>query len=191
MQTNEKSHKAVPLKNWLNRRKKVKTQHHAKSATKDAKFTKAQKEEFLSLIDKGASPRGCWLWSGSLNDGGYGHFKKFKTNFLAHRLSFYFHKHDPIGYFVCHTCDNPRCVNPDHLWLGDPSSNWHDAKSKGRVPSRECESNTMSKLTCKKVKLIKQIYMRGLTPQKKLAARFNISQSAVSLIVRSKRWSSL
>lgn len=76
----------------------------------------------------------CWIWQGALNYRGYGKFSmKSDKNISAHRAS-YLIFNGPIiqGLFVCHTCDNPKCVNPDHLWLGSAMDNYKDSIKKGR-----------------------------------------------------------
>jgi len=87
---------------------------------------------------------GCWEWRGYIL-GGYGiSWHNGKTH-KAHRASYEKYKGDiPDGLLVCHSCDNPRCINPDHLWLGTQSDNMKDAVSKGRVkiPSRKGRENT-------------------------------------------------
>ena len=80
---------------------------------------------------------GCWLWTGGLTTSGYGILYTSKQDKprrrLAHRLMYEI-EHGPIpdGLFVCHRCDNPPCVNPDHLFLGTASDNMQDMLSKGR-----------------------------------------------------------
>lgn len=73
---------------------------------------------------------GCWHWTGPVDRAGYGRGPHGK---LAHRI-FYQNFKGPIpkGLFACHTCDNPICVNPAHLWLGTPKDNMHDASRKKR-----------------------------------------------------------
>ena len=80
----------------------------------------------------------CWLWTGGLHSKGYGLFycRPDGTTMRAvgaHRFSYELH-HGPIpaGMLVCHSCDNPPCVNPAHLFLGSPKANIHDMMSKGR-----------------------------------------------------------
>lgn len=77
---------------------------------------------------------GCWIWTGARRTSGYGVFKLNGKAESAHRVSYKLFKGDiPPGVFVCHTCDNPICVNPDHLFLGTASDNMMDAQSKGRL----------------------------------------------------------
>lgn len=76
---------------------------------------------------------GCWEWSGATSHGGYGVFRLNRKNIGAHRIS-YEHSYGsiPSGLYVCHRCDNPPCVNPEHLYLGTPSENAREMRSKGR-----------------------------------------------------------
>ena len=87
-------------------------------------------------FEKYVSPEpntGCYLWIGSLNTYGYGQFWCKGKNVLAHRASFELYKSlIPPGISVLHACDNPACVNPDHLFLGTQKDNMQDMKKKGR-----------------------------------------------------------
>jgi len=76
----------------------------------------------------------CWIWIGGKNRSGYGKFTmKGYKNIAAHRASYIIFKGEiPLDLFVCHTCDNPTCVKPDHLWLGTNSDNQQDGIKKGR-----------------------------------------------------------
>lgn len=75
---------------------------------------------------------GCWLWAGAMR-AGYGTINIRAINVYAHRASYAAHKGAiPRGLFVCHSCDTPLCVNPDHLWLGTPIENVQDMVAKGR-----------------------------------------------------------
>lgn len=77
---------------------------------------------------------GCWEWQGSLNEKGYGQlFLRNGKIILAHRYSFEIFIGDLMGLFVCHRCDNPKCVNPFHLFRGTNTDNMRDAKAKGRL----------------------------------------------------------
>ncbi len=82
---------------------------------------------------------GCWVWQASKIGGGYGKFKckKLTKSRYAHRVSYIMHKGEiPEGQVVMHTCDNPSCVNPDHLSLGTQKDNMLDASRKGRLKRR-------------------------------------------------------
>lgn len=82
--------------------------------------------DFWSRVDKSGD---CWLWTGARDGKGYGRL----GNKVASRLSWEL-SHGPIprGKLVCHKCDNPPCVRPDHLFLGSPADNFYDMVAKGR-----------------------------------------------------------
>lgn len=95
-------------------------------------------KRFFEKIDKTSY---CWNWTASSRGNGYGAFK-FKGKVIdAHRVSWMIHNGEiPKGLFVCHKCDNRKCVNPDHLFLGTQKDNMQDCKNKGRLvtPKKEC-----------------------------------------------------
>jgi len=131
---------------------------------------------------------GCWLWTAAKLPKGYGQMKLPKTRRqeYAHRLSYIIHYGEiPDGKHVCHRCDNPSCVNPDHLFLGSAQDNLDDMKSKGR--HLYGEKNTQSVLTDDAVRKIKQLISDGLS-QGKIAAMFNVHQVTISKIHRGLRW---
>ena len=95
------------------------------------------------------TPTGCWEWNGPRNKAGYGSYRRdlFQVPYkeavqLAHRHA-YVLTHGPIpdGMCVCHTCDNPPCINPDHLFLGSQADNHHDAQAKGRMTPRPADTD--------------------------------------------------
>jgi hypothetical protein len=90
-------------------------------------------ERFARLISPEPNT-GCWLWTGAHGGNGYGKFKTNKTTtWWAHRLAWTLHKGPiPTGMMVCHHCDTPICVNPDHLFIGDAAANLRDMTAKGR-----------------------------------------------------------
>ncbi len=79
---------------------------------------------------------GCWVWSGHTYKNGYGVRKAFGKDVSAHRFSYELHKGSiPHGMMVLHSCDNKRCINPDHLRVGSHSENMAEASSRGRMRS--------------------------------------------------------
>jgi hypothetical protein len=100
---------------------------------------------FWQKVDKTQS---CWLWTGTINNKGYGRLNIGRVGFYVHRLSYQITNGviEP-GMVVLHHCDNPRCVNPDHLSLGTQADNLADMRSKGRgfVMSRAPMPNVCSR----------------------------------------------
>jgi len=114
-------------------------------------------QRFWQKVDKSAGKNRCWIWSGAKDKNGYGRItkEKYVKTYRAHVFSYELHNNQiPKGMLVCHSCDNPPCVNPKHLWIGTVRDNNHDKMKKGRCVSFSGEKNPMVKLTDKKVKKI-------------------------------------
>jgi len=93
----------------------------------------ARQRNFWQFVDK-SGPNGCWIWTGAKNRGGYGTWSQRGFRGLAHRWSYAAsHREVPKGLFVCHHCDNPPCVNPEHLYAGTHRQNMDDAVERGRM----------------------------------------------------------
>ena len=127
---------------------------------------------------------GCWLWLGTVKGGGkdYGRIRRADRRFeLAHRV-FWEAARGPIpeGLCVCHHCDNPLCVNPDHLFLGTVAENNEDCRLKGR---RYCGPNARRKLTCAQVRDLRARHEGG-EGYKRLARRYFLEGKTVREIVK-------
>lgn len=96
-------------------------------------------DRFWSKVDKTSDPNGCWVWTAYKDPNGYGRFYHGK---LCHRISYEINV-GPIdkGLCICHHCDNPGCVNPDHLFVGTHQDNMDDKKRKGRQAILNAELN--------------------------------------------------
>lgn len=134
---------------------------------------------------------GCWNWTGSHDGNGYGRIKFRQVVLAAHRASYAIrHQTNPRELLVCHHCDNPRCINPDHLFLGTDADNTADKMRKGRHrngPPLKGENNPRAKLTITQVDAIKALILKGWT-NKAIAERYGVTHGAVSLIRRGKSW---
>lgn len=106
----------------------------------------------------------------------------------AHR-AIWIEKNGPIpeGIFVCHRCDNRRCVNIDHLFLGTPKDNMDDMRQKGRARLWDREKHGRSKLNWSVVALIREDRARGMT-NTALAKKYGVAQSRISNVVTGKSW---
>lgn len=141
---------------------------------------------------------GCWLWTASLGGPmGYGQIKLSKQPKrrpeYAHRVSYMiFHGEIPEGGHICHRCDNPKCVNPEHLFLGSHAINNADkvAKGRGRGGSSKGETNPSAKLTAEDVRQIRKLLSAGLS-QRRVAEVYQVSSPLISMIDKRKLWDSL
>jgi len=130
----------------------------------------------------------CWEWTGTKSHRKYGNFWFVETVIGAHRFSWMMDNGEiPEGMYVCHKCDNPGCVNPSHLFLGNCTDNMQDAAKKGRIARGERRHG--AKLTESQVGLIRKEYENmSEKSQSKLAKKYKVSQTAISKIILKKRW---
>lgn len=138
----------------------------------------------------------CWEFVGRLDKDGYPRVKVFGKSYrlnrvvLAHKIG----RELQAGYLACHSCDNPACLNPDHLWEGSNRENIVDAVSKGRVVgpaqfiNQRGSKNRSAKLTESEAAEIRELYRLG-SSTKELSEKFSVSQKAVQGIVSGRYWS--
>lgn len=138
---------------------------------------------------------GCWEWQGKLHPNGYGYTTNYETGKRehVHRVSHKIFKGEiPQGLCVCHKCDNRKCINPSHFFIGTQKENIHDAISKGRM---ECvklfaskgENNPNAKLDDERVRKIKLEIKEGIRCTV-IARKYGISSSVLYLIRDGKAW---
>lgn len=156
---------------------------------------------FWQRVDRSA---GCWEWRGQKQRQGYGQVGWAGKRYSAHRFAWLI-MYGPIpdGQAVCHRCDNPGCVRPDHLYLATAVENTRDMIRKGRhvqgdrhwtrqhpdrVLKRFGEQNPAAKLTEEQVRDIRLRYSAGGVSMARLAAEFGVNPSTVFYIVRSVTW---
>lgn len=140
---------------------------------------------------------GCWEWQGSCNNTGYGTVRWRIKTYTAHRLAAFLlglvdSPSAPLGHsantHVLHKCDNRKCCNPDHFFLGSYSDNQTDCYSKGRANKHKGSSHANAKLSDQEVKEIRELYRRKVFVQTELAKLYSVSQRAISLIVTGRTY---
>jgi hypothetical protein len=164
-------------------------------------------ERFFNSIDESESVEKCWNWTKLKKEKGYGlisYSSSASQNYYreaAHRFSYRMHYGEviPKGIFVCHKCDNPKCVNPFHLFLGTNYDNVQDMVRKGRGSKGEKHSKTLQQaaklglyntnVKLKKEDVFKIIELRkqGLT-YKAIGEMFGVDYSNIYKITKGKRW---
>jgi hypothetical protein len=171
----------------------VKPSHRAKrkycrmACRNDAERKTNRADYFWARVSKGAD---CWLWTGPRRKNGYGKMMTSRPNrrwLVAHRFSWELHNGPiPAGMHVCHRCDNPTCVRPDHLFLGTDADNAADKVSKGR--QSRGEDRPLAKLTFREVREIRRHYAMGGLSQSQLARAFKVNQTLIGMVIRRAIW---
>lgn len=161
--------------------KKCYYREYAKGTHKN--FEKLRPRDIIETnVDKSS---GCWVWLGTRNEFGYGIVITGNKSLRAHRVSYEAFKGDvPPDKVVMHSCDNPSCVNPEHLSVGSKTDNNRDAVRKNR--HAHGEKNGHAKLTAEQVKMIKESAYEGT--QASLAKKLGVHQSVISKIKSGNRW---
>lgn len=143
------------------------------------------------LVGRGwtVTPKGCWEYLGCIDSAnGYGRITTRYGREGAHRIS-YRHHHGEIakGLYVRHKCDNPPCVNPDHLEVGTPKQNMDDRDSRGHGP--QGERNGISKLNRKAVEDINNRHCAGERTSS-IAREYGVHYTTVRRVINGESWGS-
>ena len=145
-----------------------------------------QEQRFWDKVNVGGS-KDCWVWTGCKRPGGYGQIRYDRRIQKSHRVSWKINCGDiPEGLCVLHKCDNPSCVNPNHLWLGTYQDNSTDMVNKER--QSKGENLPQSKITQVYADCIRTAYANGDATYRQLAKEFNISRSTIWYIVTNQTW---
>jgi hypothetical protein len=149
-----------------------------------AKNRATAQDRFWAKVDKTDT---CWVWTGTVHPSGYGGLTMDGAVLYAHRVSYeWAHGPIPDGMFVCHRCDNPRCVRPDHLFAAAQLENMRDMHRKGRGQAGEKHSS--AKLAREQVEAIRVRYAAGGTSHTKLAKEYGVSPITIGEILRHEIW---
>jgi hypothetical protein len=158
-------------------------------------------EQFWSKVDKSGGPDACWLWARGRTKG-YGRLRLGGKLWRAHRLAWQcVHGLLADDIKVLHTCDNPPCCNPAHLYAGTQLDNAADRDSKGRGATgdrngththpevvRRGEKHRSAKLTEAQVLQIRALYRSGNVTQKQLASEYGVKRSSIGGITLRQKW---
>ena len=161
--------------------------YHGDVITKRTPIT----ERFWKYVNKTAD---CWLWTGAKTYGGYGVINSGGRDgkiIRAHRLSWELHNGPfPAELDVCHKCDNPSCVRPDHLFLGTAKDNVADMVHKGRARGGAPRGSLhpQAKLTEAQVVDIRARHTAGAASQRQLAREYGVDRRAIHQVVYRKTW---
>lgn len=150
--------------------------------------TAAKRRAYARMMERTTETEtGCVVFTGYRNRKGYSSVRCDGRNEMGHRLAYEVMVGPiPDGMFVCHRCDNPPCVNPEHLFVGSPAENSADMVAKGRSPRQRGEASGKARLTDDDVREMADLRREGV-PLKDIAARFGVSGPHVSRILRGKR----
>lgn len=151
---------------------------------------------FWAKVDRSGE---CWLWQGGLDKDGYGKFQVTlsraglpprahtpQRHVRAHHFAYELARGAPaFGALLMHSCDNPRCVRPDHLRVGTPAENYADSRAKGR--NTRGERNANAKVTADDVRAIRAAVRSGARVRD-LAARYDLQAGTIYSIARGRIW---
>ena len=148
------------------------------------KYSEETVQRFQQKVNK--TP-GCWLWVGAQNNLGYGQLRVQHKALYAHRMAYEIYKARlQPGEVVRHSCDNPSCVNPEHLLAGTKADNSQDALNRERFGAQRTPGN--AKLTWESVREIRKLLATTSHTKQAIAKMFNIGAKTVYHIQVNNQW---
>jgi hypothetical protein len=149
---------------------------------------KTPREKFWLFVNKNAN-NGCWEWTGKLYRNGYGNFQFKGISYLAHRISYKL-EYGQIenNLFALHKCDNRKCINPEHLFLGTHIDNMKDMTNKNRQADFKGVQKYNSKLNDDAVIYIRNNYIPFKNMAKDLAEKYGVSTQIIYNVANGNIW---
>lgn len=152
-------------------------------------ITTSVERRMRKYVHRSSDHNACWPWTGYVSPEGYGRISVSGRAYQAHRIALWLVRDFDPSLIVCHTCDNPLCCNPNHLYAGTDADNSEDKVRRGRTrPCRGEENKGGGKLTEGDVLAIKRRYRPYAVTQQRLAAEYGVTVSMVKKIIQGRNW---
>lgn len=150
-------------------------------------ISQTQRDNLWRKVERGA-PNECWLWAASTGASGYPRIWINNIDYCATRIAYLdFYGLQPGSQMVCHSCDTPMCMNPNHFFLGSHDDNMADRQSKGR--QYKGASHHRAKFTEQQV--LEVFALKGHESSTSIAKRLGVSKSSIKAIWQGRNWSHL